>query len=282
MPWLVIVVLALGCAVGCAPHEEAPPLLPPPPEDLSTWAVPELVQPFSPAPPAPAPMEEKPTAAEKVYPYTPGTPYTVPVPVGWPLDIVLERGEQVHNIVGGDRAPGVTAPAPHAPASGEATERLQAVITQATPPPPPAPEPSSGPRRWEVREGKSGAGDTVQAHLFVAASEPGLTTGLIVTTTRRTYYLTCQSVKTSPIRVLRWHYPAPQSALPTAPVTPGLLPDPTRPAHYHVGYLVEHHGRVPDWSPRHALWERAGGAQGRTQRASSRECPAVLERGHPG
>ena len=34
-----------------------------------------------------------------------GTPYTIAVPVGWPLDIVLEPGEQIHNIVGGDRAP---------------------------------------------------------------------------------------------------------------------------------------------------------------------------------
>src|SRR5438105_926489 len=115
---------------GCAPHAEVPLPVPPPPEDLSTWAVPELVQPPAAAPQGPVPGEDKPTVAEKVYPYTPGTPYTVQVPVGWPLDIVLERGEHVHNIVGGDRAPGASTPAPHAPASGDATERFQTVIAQ--------------------------------------------------------------------------------------------------------------------------------------------------------
>jgi len=93
----------------------------------------------------------------------------------------------------------------------------------------------------------------VRSHIFVAASEPGLTTGLIITTTRRTYYLTCQSVKSSPIRVLRWHYPASQAERPHAPESPGLLPDPAHPTRYHVGYQVESPGRVPDWMPRHVV-----------------------------
>src|SRR5215472_536914 len=117
-----VVVLMLLLALGCV-HEAPPAPVPPPPEDLSTWTVPEVVQPPAPLPTAPPLVQEKPTAAEKVYAYTPGTPYTVPVPVGWPLDIVLERGEQVHNIVGGDRAPGASTPAPHVPARGDPTER---------------------------------------------------------------------------------------------------------------------------------------------------------------
>src|SRR5262249_50277871 len=154
-----------------------------------------------------------------------GTPYTVQVPVGWPLDIVLEPGEKVHNIVGGDRAPEASAPAPVRPASGDQTARVQTVIAQAAAAPPPAPEPRAGSRRWEVKEGLDGAGETVRSHIFVAASAPGLTTGLIVTTTRRTYYLTCQSVKTSPIRVLRWHYPRSVPAPSQALEVPGLFPD---------------------------------------------------------
>src|SRR5215470_6509561 len=109
-----VVVLMLLLALGCA-HEAPPAPVPPPPEDLSTWTVPEVVQPPAPLPTAPPLGKDKPTAAEKVYAYTPGTPYTVPVPVGWPLDILLERGEQVRNIVGGDRAPAEAqgpAPAP--------------------------------------------------------------------------------------------------------------------------------------------------------------------------
>ena len=75
-------------------------------------------------------------------------------------------------------------------------------------------------------------------------------TGVIVTTTRRTYYLTCQSVKTSPMRVLRWTY-ATSTAEPLAtPKEPGILPDATAPARYHVGYKVESQGRPPEWLPR--------------------------------
>jgi len=77
-----------------------------------------------------------------------------------------------------------------------------------------------------------------------------MTTGVIVTTTRRTYYLTCQSVKTSSIRVLRWTY-ATSTAEPLAkPKEPGILPDPAAPARYHVGYTIESHRRPPDWMPR--------------------------------
>jgi type IV secretion system protein VirB9 len=139
------------------------------------------------------------------------------------------------------------------PASGDQTARVQTVIAQAAAAPPPAPEPSAGSRRWEVKEGIDGAGETVRAHIFVAASAPGLTTGLIVTTTRRTYYLTCQSVKTSPIRVLRWHYPRSVPEPSQALEPPGLFPDPASPARYHVGYQVESQGRPPDWMPRHVV-----------------------------
>ncbi|HSX78178.1 MAG TPA: hypothetical protein VLQ80_06360 [Candidatus Saccharimonadia bacterium] len=172
--------LAVGLfAVGCA-HEEPPPPVPLPPEDLSTWSVPELVQPLNPESPTPPPLETKPTAAEKVYPYAPGTPYQVQVPVGWPLDVVLEHGEQVRNIVGGDRSPGDLPPASK-PATLAQGEGRATVPSEA-----PMPE-SPGTRRWDVREGADGHGETLRAHIFIAASEAGMHTGLVVTTTRRTY-----------------------------------------------------------------------------------------------
>src|SRR5215831_9518190 len=96
-------VVGMVLLVSCA-HEEPPPPVPPPPEDLSTWTVPELVQPPRPETPVPAPAEAKPTAAEKVYAYAPGTPYQVDVPVGWPLDVLLEPGARVRHIVGGHRS----------------------------------------------------------------------------------------------------------------------------------------------------------------------------------
>src|SRR6266705_3004606 len=147
--WGLVIVLGV-VLLGCAHEEPPPPPVPPPPEDLSTWTVPELVQPLKPAPPAlsGAPVDATPTAAEKVYPYTPGTPYQVQVPVGWPLDVVLEHGEQVRNIVGGDSRPGAIAPARK---SALATGDVRATVPSEAP----MPE-SAGARRWEVKEGADG------------------------------------------------------------------------------------------------------------------------------
>src|SRR6266436_5360796 len=99
--WPLICLLAL---LGCEPKPDVP-TIPPPPEDLSTWTVPELVQPPPPVPAALAAADDKATNAEKLYDWTPGTTYPALVTVGVPMDIVLERGEQVRNIVGGTVAP---------------------------------------------------------------------------------------------------------------------------------------------------------------------------------
>src|SRR6266581_9516379 len=124
-PIIVLGMLLLGCT-----HEDAVPPVSPPPEDLSTWTVPELVQPPPSETPG-APGEAKPTAAEKVYAYMVGTPYQVQVSVGWPLDDVLEHGEQVRNIVGGDRSDNDPLPPPKPPtlAPGE----VRATVPSETP-----------------------------------------------------------------------------------------------------------------------------------------------------
>src|SRR5215831_4849850 len=140
----MLVMLGVCLVVGCA-KEEPPPPVPPPPEDLSTWAVPELVQPPPAPPPGVAVVESpptKPTAAEKVYQYAPGTTFAVQVPTNTPLDLVLEKGEQVRNIVGGDRVP------------AEAQQTA----------------------RWEVQEGADGIGDTLRQHVFITVGEEKLTT----------------------------------------------------------------------------------------------------------
>ena len=59
----VAVLIVLVWLVGCAHEEPAPPPVPLAPEDLSTWSVPELVQPPAPEPPAAAPVVEHPTPA---------------------------------------------------------------------------------------------------------------------------------------------------------------------------------------------------------------------------
>jgi type IV secretion system protein VirB9 len=198
-----------------------PPTLPPP-EDLSTWTVPELVQPEQPVPVATKPAPLPVGAAEKVYDYKPGVAVQAPVAIGMPLDIVLEEGEQVRQIVDGDRAP---------------AEQGQT-------------------RRWDVREGGDGSGDGLRPHIFVTASAPGLTNGLVITTTRRSYYITCKSVQKSPVRVLRWHYPQDGSDRPRPtpePASPALLPHPEQPMRYHVGYEVTVSHPPPAWAPRHVV-----------------------------
>src|SRR2546423_15188398 len=106
--WSVLLLLLL---LGCQ-HAVELPSVPLPPEDLSTWAVPELVQPPTPAREAPVTPEDKPTAAEKIYLFTPGTTFAHTEPMGCPLDIALERGEQGRNFIGGARAPAEGAQTP--------------------------------------------------------------------------------------------------------------------------------------------------------------------------
>src|SRR5882762_5642623 len=62
----VMVCVMVALLVGCHKEEPLPPV-PAPPEDLSTWSVPELVQPPPPETPvAQAPPQEKTTPAEQV------------------------------------------------------------------------------------------------------------------------------------------------------------------------------------------------------------------------
>jgi type IV secretion system protein VirB9 len=212
-----MVAVMVAVLVGCHTEEPLPPV-PPSPEDLSTWSVPELVQPPAPeTPTAQSPAQEQPTPAAQVLDFTPGTTFRLTVPVGAPLDILLQRGEQVRNIIGGDRAP---------------VEPNQTT-------------------RWEIKEGADGLGDTLRQHIFLTATTPGLTTGLIVTTTHRTYYLTCKSVGKSPIRTVRWRYPVDPEVRTPKPKEPDLLPDPAQPMHYHVGYELQ--GTKPSWNPRQVV-----------------------------
>jgi type IV secretory pathway VirB9-like protein len=213
---LLIVLLLLW---GCTQQAPAPAPAPPAPEDLSTWAVPELVQPARPLPEVLKTVERKPTAAEKVYDFAPGGTYQAPVMVGFPLDLLLGHDEEIRNYSGGD---------PELIAEGQ----------QAT--------------RWEVKLGVSGKDTTAAQHMFIRATEPGLKMGLVITTTKRTYYMTCESVKVSPIRVVRWRY-APEPAPAPPPPEPGLLPDPQEPRHYHVGYELAASKPAPSWTPRQVV-----------------------------
>ena len=217
--WGLLVALGLVLCGGCS-HEQPPPPVPPPPEDLSFWSVPELVQAPEPEAAAPKPAREPtPTPAEKIFDFAPGQTFDLTVSVNAPLDIVMGAHEEIRNIIGGDRSP--------------------VEANQTT--------------RWEVKEGAAGLGDTFRHHIFLSASAPNLTTGLIVTTTLSTYYLNCKSVAKSPIRTVRWRYPVAIAEVKPMRTEPGLLPDPAQMKQYHVGYEVKAQGHVPDWQPRYVL-----------------------------
>lgn len=215
VPTVLGVCLLTSCTLGEPPP--APPVAPMP-EDLSTWTVPEMLPDTVQQRPLPQRLivpEPPPTPAERVYTYAPGKTYAVPVAIGFPLDIVLGRGELVHNVTDGDRSP----------------------------------QGDTHTRRWHVHQGVEGTGGSQRQHIFVTVPEAGLTNGLVITTTRRTYYITLESVTKSPVRVLRWkedpepvEMPEPHEAL------HGPLPAFDVPTSYHVGYVVASQQQpAPDW-----------------------------------
>lgn len=210
------VALLAGCAASAPPMVKAPPLA----EDLVGWS---MAVPERPSEPVSGPPAEPPTARsprEQVYAYMAGEVYAIAVPIGAPMDIVLQPGERIHNLVGGDRSPTTDG--------------------QNTSPP------------WEVKEGLSGAGVSTRPHVFIAVTKPGLRTGLAITTTKRTYYLACRSVHKSPVRSVRWTYPDDATPLVRA-AEPRLLPDPTQPQRYHVPYTIETSQPRPPWTVRQVV-----------------------------
>ena len=155
---------------------------------------------------------------ERVYAFEPGHVQKIDVSIGAPFDIVLQPGEEVYNIVGGDRAP---------------AEGQDSTV------------------RWEVQQGFSGSGKTGRPHVFLAVTKPGLTTSLVITTTKRTYYVDCRSVAKSPARSIRWTY-ADEPQLAKKP-PPRLLPDPLAPQRFHVGYEISTSDPTPIWAVRQVV-----------------------------
>lgn len=234
--WSLIFSLLAWLLLGCQ-HETVPPPVPPMVEDLSTWAVPELVEATPEEPPAPPlsdRVKEKPSSTEKLLTFAPATSVTVNVAVGVPLDIILEPGEQVRSMsadstaVDQEVAPGAESP------NGQPQAR------------------TLGP--WILHEGADGQGETLRHHLFLIVRKPGATLSLILTTTRRVYYLTAKSVKTSPVRVVRWEYPHDPKPGLAKTKEPGVLPDALVPKKWHVGYdVTSSQVQAPEWMPRQVL-----------------------------
>ena len=210
---LLLVCVLLMCT-ACEKQEVLPPV-PPAPDDLSTWRTPAPwhppPRPVPPPPPPPRPAGPN----EQVYAFEPSKAYEVLVPLGFPTDVLLEPGETVHNIIGGDRTPLAEGQTP----------------------------------TWEIKEGKSEQGDRSMPHIFLSASKADARMGLVITTSKRTYYLTARSLMRSPMRAVRWTYP-PEPPRPEPKAEPGLFPDATQPQRYHIGYVISGSEHTPDWHPR--------------------------------
>ena len=61
--------------------------------------------------------------------------------------------------------------------------------------------------RWIVGDTVSGAIGGEQVHILVKPTKPGLSTNLVITTTKRTYYLELHSYKDTYMAAVSWHYP---------------------------------------------------------------------------
>jgi len=216
---LLYVCLLAGC-MGQPPPE--PPVPPQPQDALAAWLTPAQVEAITGPVSRPAkvrPPDLPATKFEKVYRYEPGGEYVAPVGIGVPLDIVFGPGELVRDVQAGDRV--------------KLGEGNDAVL------------------RWQVTQGTDRLGDENRAHVFVTVIEPGLKNGLIITTTKETYYVLLTSVKDTPIRALRWtHPPEPVEVAEVVPVPAGPLPALDTAARYHVGYSWSTTKQgAPSWMP---------------------------------
>ena len=200
--------------VGCATMQPSMTSVPMP-ADIGGWNIPVVEEPLPDLLPAVVPPERQATPYEKVYAYEPGQEYKVDVAVGFPVDLTLQPGEAIIDKPHGDRAPLM---------------------------------PGDDRQPWEIVSGASGTPEA--PHVFVIVTKPGLATGLTITTTKRVYLIHLRSVTKSKIRVVRWTYPAEPVR---AEAKARLLPDPTRPQSYHVGYSLEASDPRPVWVPRQVV-----------------------------
>jgi type IV secretory pathway VirB9-like protein len=228
-----VMLLVCVALAGCATKDDTPPPVPPMPEDLSVWTVPELVQPDAPL--AATERKRPATAAETVYDYAPGGVYKLVVGLDAPLDILLEPGEKVQSLTGRDPKPLVQRSA--SPTQGG--EQASAA----------APEPGKG--RWDYKEAVSGVGEAASAHVLLSAFEANATLGLTMTTSSRVYYLMCKSVTASPVRVVRWQYPGdPDGRKASEEKRVRLVPLPDEARRYHVGYQMQSNRAGIAWVPK--------------------------------
>ena len=109
--------------------------------------------------------------------------------------------------------------------------------------------------RWVIGDTSSGDGETKRTHILVKPFAAGLTTNLVITTSRRTYHLRLASTAATAMAGISWTYPQDDlialkrqanAARAAAPVAPGLDI-----AQLHFDYAIS--GDRPPWRPLRAF-----------------------------
>ncbi|HEY0622732.1 P-type conjugative transfer protein TrbG [Sphingomonas sp.] len=109
--------------------------------------------------------------------------------------------------------------------------------------------------RWTVGDTTSGVGESRRVHILVKPFAAGLSTNLIITTDRRTYYLRLESTSATAMAALSWTYPQDEliairrqqeAAEAARPVAAGLAIE-----QLHFGYAIT--GDKPGWRPLRAF-----------------------------
>lgn len=86
--------------------------------------------------------------------------------------------------------------------------------------------------RWIIGDTTSGAGETRRVHILVKPTAGGLSTNLVINTTRRTYFLELRASDRAFLTQVRWRYPALAAppAITPVPASGGPVVAPARPS----------------------------------------------------
>lgn len=105
--------------------------------------------------------------------------------------------------------------------------------------------------RWVVGDTVSGSGDSARVHILVKPVRAGLRTSLIITTSRRAYYLQLTAFNETYMAAVSWRYPGERMVRRAEPgaapgngsaALPGLRPD-------QLKFRYEIEGDRPHWRP---------------------------------
>ena len=99
--------------------------------------------------------------------------------------------------------------------------------------------------RWKIEESASGVGASSRVHLLVKPLHAGLTTTMVVTTSKRAYHLEVTSRETTALLVVAWRYPD-EEATAADPLRAVLSPTAVR----HAAYTIRARATPsPSWMP---------------------------------